>query len=287
MNVIFYVKDNEDTRNEAYARLLNGEPIQELTYEMHSNQAHVGDNIYIYIGPRFNNIPHVYVNTICIHCILTHVENIPNDRKHQVVTLQFQEIFENPTRLATVNRTLQPNPHLNGHNVRYKRLSQNEVEALGWPPTKRIDYDIQEICNDPNLNITQRQQLINARIGQGEFRNELINEFGGTCSITNLNYPCLLIASHILPWANANNQQRLDHNNGLLLHPFIDKLFDKFYISFDCRTGEIIYCPGFPPPLRDILQGFCTALPQQYLTPERQVFLQTHNEQTRRTHFGE
>ena len=47
------------------------------------------------------------------------------------------------------------------------------------------------------------------------------------------------MASHILPWKDADNFQRLDIDNGILLNPFYDKLFDKFYISFSDK-GKIV-----------------------------------------------
>jgi putative restriction endonuclease len=48
-----------------------------------------------------------------------------------------------------------------------------------------------------------------------------------------------LIASHIKPWAKSNNSERLDGNNGLLLAPHADKLFDRGWISFQ-DNGDIL-----------------------------------------------
>jgi putative restriction endonuclease len=49
----------------------------------------------------------------------------------------------------------------------------------------------------------------------------------------------LLKASHIKPWRDSSNQERLDPENGLLLHPALDHLFDSGFISFD-NTGKIM-----------------------------------------------
>ena len=46
------------------------------------------------------------------------------------------------------------------------------------------------------------------------------------------------MASHIKPWKASTPEQKLDYNNGLLLCPNHDKLFDKGYITFD-DTGKI------------------------------------------------
>ncbi|MCJ7989307.1 HNH endonuclease [Priestia sp. OVS21] len=54
----------------------------------------------------------------------------------------------------------------------------------------------------------------------------------------------LLIASHIKPWKDSNDKERLDLNNGLLLCPNHDWLFDKGYISFTDK-GEILITETF------------------------------------------
>lgn len=52
----------------------------------------------------------------------------------------------------------------------------------------------------------------------------------------------LLIASHIKPWAASNNDERLSEENGLLLTPTYDKLFDYGLITFS-NLGNIIISP--------------------------------------------
>jgi hypothetical protein len=48
----------------------------------------------------------------------------------------------------------------------------------------------------------------------------------------------LLLASHIKPWSRCNNSEKLDPNNGLLLSPLLDRLFDQGLITFN-ETGSI------------------------------------------------
>jgi len=64
------------------------------------------------------------------------------------------------------------------------------------------------------------------RLGQSDFRQALLKNLK-RCPITNLDEKKLLIAGHIKPWIYCNNSERLDVNNGLLLSPLFDKLFDK------------------------------------------------------------
>lgn len=83
-----------------------------------------------------------------------------------------------------------------------------------------------------SLKRTMREAIKMARIGQGKFRANLIERWGGRCALTGLKNSNLLIASHIEPWSLSSNHSRLDTDNGLLLAVHIDKLFDCGLISF-------------------------------------------------------
>lgn len=82
------------------------------------------------------------------------------------------------------------------------------------------------------ISATVREALVMARIGQGKFRADLINRWGGRCALTGLQNVNLMVASHINSWALSDNIERLDVENGLLLAPHIDRLFDQGLISF-------------------------------------------------------
>lgn len=90
----------------------------------------------------------------------------------------------------------------------------------------------QNILKNKTYPKTYRESLIKSRIGQGIFRENLLSEFNSKCIFTKINIPTLLIASHIKPWNKSDDQEKLDWNNGLLLSPTFDKLFDKGFISF-------------------------------------------------------
>lgn len=93
-----------------------------------------------------------------------------------------------------------------------------------------------------HLSKTQRQAVTNARIGQGTFRQRLMEMWQG-CAVTDVRIPNILRASHIKPWRFSNNSERLDPYNGLLLLPQYDQLFDKGLISFDVN-GTILRSPA-------------------------------------------
>jgi predicted restriction endonuclease len=88
-------------------------------------------------------------------------------------------------------------------------------------------------------NITERSGLVTSRVGQGAYRKRIIHRWEYQCAVTGFNKLEVLIASHILPWKMASDEQRLDVDNGLLLSPTFDALFDRHLISFE-NNGSII-----------------------------------------------
>lgn len=95
------------------------------------------------------------------------------------------------------------------------------------------------VLEDTGLSDTEKQVLILARRGQGRFRSDLMKYWGGKCCVTGCAEVALLRASHIRPWANCDNNDRLCKYNGLLLCVHLDALFDRGLISFD-QSGKII-----------------------------------------------
>ena len=88
---------------------------------------------------------------------------------------------------------------------------------------------------------TEIETLIKARLGQGNFRQNVLKLYPN-CPLTGLDVRSLLIASHIKPWSKCNNEERLDPFNGLMLAPNIDALFDSGLITFD-TNGTIKISP--------------------------------------------
>ena len=80
---------------------------------------------------------------------------------------------------------------------------------------------------------TTRQALIQARLGNGRWRLDLLRHWSGRCAVTGLEVAALLRASHIKPWRAADNRERLDVFNGLLLCPAYDAAFDAGLIGFN------------------------------------------------------
>lgn len=84
----------------------------------------------------------------------------------------------------------------------------------------------------------EKEAVVKVRINQGEFRNNLLQKYKHCC-LCGVKNPGLLIASHIKPWAESNPTEKLDAENGFLLCPNHDKLFDTGLISFD-ENGMVL-----------------------------------------------
>ena len=105
------------------------------------------------------------------------------------------------------------------------------LEASG----QLADFDnslITQGASGKNVDKTTRESIIQARVGQGQFRTSLLNIWQGQCALTGVKNPVLLVASHIEAWCLADNSARLDPDNGLLLATHVDRLFDRGLISF-------------------------------------------------------
>ncbi len=73
--------------------------------------------------------------------------------------------------------------------------------------------DVQQILQDKTMNETEKSIMVNTRMGQGTFRNQLVNMWQG-CAITGYKNTHMLVASHIKPWRDSSNSERLDKFNG-------------------------------------------------------------------------
>ena len=99
----------------------------------------------------------------------------------------------------------------------------------------------QQVANDAAVPETERTALIRARKGQGLFK-ERVSQIETKCRITGVQNPVHLVASHCKPWRDSTNEERLNGENGLLLTPSIDHLFDRGFIGFE-DSGRLIISP--------------------------------------------
>ena len=105
------------------------------------------------------------------------------------------------------------------------------LDTIDTIDIKEIEI-VESIKTDKTISETERTALVKSRVGQGIFKQSLIKKYNGKCIVTGIDLSKLLIGSHIKPWVNSNNEQRLSSENGLLLSANFDKLFDSGLITF-------------------------------------------------------
>ena len=115
--------------------------------------------------------------------------------------------------------------------VGYKTLEESRQEDI--------------INHSFGISVKEKEKLIKARIGQGEYRNKLLEECP-YCPFTMVNDERLLIASHIKPWAKSDDKEKIDSKNGFMFTPTYDKLFDRGFISFE-DNKTLIVSPWLSP----------------------------------------
>lgn len=119
---------------------------------------------------------------------------------------------------------------------------EESLDVSDPPILLEWEQRIQEsIIQRSDLPVTTREALVAARKGQGRFRQN-VHRLETLCRITRVHNAEHLVASHIKPWREANDEERLLGANGLMLTPSIDHLFDRGFISFD-DDGEVMISP--------------------------------------------
>lgn len=117
---------------------------------------------------------------------------------------------------------------------------KNDPEARVTAEQQDYVKELRDLEAEPgaeDLTPTEKLALVKARRGQDKFREDLV-KYWSCCAVTRCTELSMLVASHIMPWKDSNNQQRLDKFNGLLLSPNLDRAFDKGLISFE-DSGKI------------------------------------------------
>jgi hypothetical protein len=106
------------------------------------------------------------------------------------------------------------------------------LDSFSGIVNKTVNPEVGNIISDPTLDETEKESIILSRRGQGLYRRNVM-KLWGKCSISGYPDVRILIASHIKPWKQSSNAEKVDKYNGLLLLPTYDKLFDLGYIGFD------------------------------------------------------
>lgn len=113
----------------------------------------------------------------------------------------------------------------------------NDKERLFFE-AQQIRAELMQKSIEESLNIPQtllvgkeKETIIKQRVNQSVFRTMILQNYENKCAVTGINIPDLLVASHIIPWAESSAQEKLSPDNGICLSALYDKAFDRGLIT--------------------------------------------------------
>ena len=147
-------------------------------------------------------------------------------------------------------------------------------------------YDLneaEEIKLEKELDFSEedRTKLQKWRANQWAFRLSLLKGYDEHCCISGVSNRDFLVASHIVPWS-VDKENRLNPQNGLLLNVFLDKAFDKGYITIRSSDFTVCVCDKITDPelqkRLNPLQDLKMHLPANAERYPGKEFLEYHND---------
>lgn len=242
-----------------------------IGYEVYNYLGYKG-NYYGFVEVGINNSIHVerlcgekadYAENIMVIWVATN----PNGGQYIIGWYENATVYRN---LQNIPENVMSIRDLKDYNI-YNIYSNNviliepqnrtyRVKGMGhiniWYGNPEVDKDVLNYIKNYEYNYTNRiaeleknltdivgaekEAVVKIRINQDKFRENLIKKYNGKCCLFGVNHIPLLVASHIKPWAKSDSYEKLDTENGLLLCPNHDKLFDSGLISFDSNGNIII-----------------------------------------------
>ncbi|MBQ4646125.1 MAG: HNH endonuclease [Candidatus Gastranaerophilales bacterium] len=159
---------------------------------------------------------------------------------------------------------------------------ENSTSSIAIKKSNNLSKNLKSVAKISNERGYDVLRTTKSRRGQNIFKRNLVNmldENEHKCAICgcNVSGDQYLIASHIYPWKYSNDEQKTDGNNGLLLCPNHDFLFDSLLISFD-EEGKILIseelsqenCEAFC--LKEELYINISSQKETYMNKHRQAF---------------
>jgi hypothetical protein len=183
-------------------------------------QGEVEVNLFVRILPKVNGKVESF--TYCGR--LNYVDHDPNTSKPVHIVFQSMDFNEKSSSLNL----------LAIYNWKPEIIGGTSINYFKFVPKGES-----QIREQKKPNYTERRGLVTSRVGQGYYRQEIIKKWNGKCPLTGSTLKDILISSHIKGWSDCNDTERLDPDNGILLSPNVDSLFDKHLISFD-DSGNMI-----------------------------------------------
>ncbi len=152
-------------------------------------------------------------------------------------------------------------------------------EIIGGGSSERdLADDLVKIIRQSDTKPTTIKALVDARLGQGEFRSNVLRLWGECCAVCGSSTLPAIRASHIKPWRDSSNDERLNPSNGLPLVANLDALFDAGLITFE-PSGRMLVSSKLKPAERSIF-GLAGKSLRKKPTNETEKYLLHHRAKT-------
>lgn len=169
------------------------------------------------------------------------VEQLEKAKEYAKMTAEekadFEEFKQLKIKKETEETENQPNPDIE-EETNTEEETSDSTSSENEDGKNQQEEEEEKRIRKRQTSVYKVTQLVEARYGQGIFRAN-VEKTENKCRLTDVNDKRVLIASHIKPWRKSTDDEKLDGNNGLLLSPHVDKLFDKGWITFT-DDGKIL-----------------------------------------------
>jgi putative restriction endonuclease len=140
-----------------------------------------------------------------------------------------------------------------GEEEVWREFSANP-EALAFDSERllaaRMGKRVEEVAEIDEQDLprsgVEREATVRVRVNQNFFRSRILSAYNYRCCVTGLAVTPLLVASHVMPWAE-DPANRLNPRNGLCLNALHDRAFDQklmwvadgFRVRFSPRLRQL------------------------------------------------
>ena len=163
----------------------------------------------------------------------------------------------------------------------WERLVSESEKLLQALHAKPSSSGAEIIAVDAPKRETEKDVLVKQRVYQDFFRRSVLSSHNNRCCISAVESPELLVAGHIIPWAESK-EQRLNPENGLALCVLFDRAFDRGLMTID-KEYKVVYSTRIKNSTNDFVrtsflgyEGQKIKLPNRFCP--RQEFLQWHRD---------
>jgi hypothetical protein len=138
-----------------------------------------------------------------------------------------------------------------------------------------VDVLQRDIWERRDIGIAEKRALLGARLGHGVYRAN-VEQVDGACRVTGVMDRRHLRATHIKPWRDCTDTEKLDGHNGVMLSPHVAHLFERGYITFS-DSGDLLVSGTLNS--RVLKQwGIAVPIPPRPFSPKQKAYLAWHRQ---------